>query len=111
MVRKTTPKKQTAPNPPPPLTREGILDAASVIVHGRRDDEYGGPEDSFERIAKYWSVTLNKTVTPVDVARMMMLLKVARLDQAPLHSDSWIDVAGYAACGAEVASKTHKEKP
>jgi hypothetical protein len=109
MVRKTTPKKQTAPNPP--LTREGILDAASVIVHGQRDAEYGGPEDSFERIARYWSVTLNKTVTPVDVARMMMLLKVARLDQAPLHSDSWIDVAGYAACGAEVASKTHKEKP
>lgn len=85
--------------------REAVLLDAAEIVSGEREDTYGGPEDSFARIAAYWSTCLNHEVTPLDVAKMMLLLKVARLDVAPDHRDSWVDVAGYAACGAEVAFK------
>jgi hypothetical protein len=38
-----------------------------------------------------------------DVAHLMVLLKVARSINNPQHKDSWIDIAGYAACGAETA--------
>ena len=31
------------------------------------------------------------------------VLKVARLMETPKHEDSWVDIAGYGACGAEVA--------
>ena len=31
--------------------------------------------------------------------------KMARLRHDPAHTDSWVDVAGYAACGAEVATR------
>jgi hypothetical protein len=30
-------------------------------------------------------------------------LKLARLENQPDHMDSWVDLAGYAACGAEIA--------
>jgi hypothetical protein len=33
---------------------------------------------------------------------MMALLKVARLAHSPSHRDSWLDIAGYAACGHHV---------
>ena len=35
---------------------------------------------------------------------MMALLKIARLMSNPEHADSWIDGAGYLACGGEVAT-------
>jgi hypothetical protein len=34
---------------------------------------------------------------------MLDLMKTARLQNMPSHADSWIDKAGYAACGAETA--------
>jgi hypothetical protein len=33
---------------------------------------------------------------------MMILMKVARLSNQSNHLDSWTDVAGYAACGANI---------
>jgi len=35
--------------------------------------------------------------------REMALLKIGRLKSNPIHGDSWVDLAGYAACGAELA--------
>jgi len=34
----------------------------------------------------------------------MNLLKLARIKTSPEHADHWIDIAGYAACGGEVAT-------
>lgn len=85
--------------------REVILKAAADNVNGTRQQDYGKVEDNFERIAKLWSVFLSVRSTPgrlsaTDVAHMMMLLKIARLQTTPQHADSWVDLAGYAACGA-----------
>ena len=44
-------------------------------------------------------------LTAADVAMMCALLKIARLQNMPDHEDSWIDLAGYAACGSEVTSR------
>ena len=93
-------------------TRTETLDKANSIVNGARADQYGGPEDSFGRIAALWSSYLSNNDIEVvfstaDVACMMALLKIARLRNSPDHDDSWVDLAGYAACGSEVSSKSN----
>ena len=82
------------------LTRTDILDAAREAVVGRQET-YGGPEDSFRRIAALWNAYLapgDHQLTAFDVAMMMALLKIARARTAPWHTDNLVDIAGYAAC-------------
>lgn len=85
------------------MTRKECLDKAAGCVLQDRANEYGGVEDNFGRIANFWSVYLGRKVYPADVAAMMALLKIARARSNPGHDDSWVDLAGYAACGAECA--------
>ena len=91
-----------------------MLAEAKRCVCGERDQSYGGPEDSFRLIAKLWEPYVKEKIVPKgtlvdiepeDVAIMMGLLKVARLASNPKHMDSWVDLAGYAACGGEIAGK------
>ena len=85
------------------MKRSEILDTAKAIVTKDRNATHGNPEDSFALIAKYWSAHLGVAVTSTDVSILMALLKIARLNVTPEHSDSWVDLAGYAACGGEIA--------
>ena len=84
------------------MTREEILSEAKKCVCGGRDYDYGTPEDSFGLIADLWSVYKCVEITPKDVAIMMCLLKVARIKTSD-KADSFIDLAGYAACAGEIA--------
>lgn len=91
------------------MTRKEILDTAEKMVNGDRQDDYGTPEQNFERIAMLWTHylgpnRLNVGITPVDVAAMLALLKIARVASGHGKSDNWIDLAGYAACGGELQS-------
>ena len=43
-------------------------------------------------------------VTAGDIAALMVCVKLARQAHRP-KQDNWIDVAGYAACGAECNAK------
>lgn len=86
----------------PPTIGSEILQTADATINGPRRAEYGPPKASFERIATLWSATLGHTVTPAQVALCLVQLKVARLVQTNDHADSWVDLAGYAACGAEI---------
>ena len=52
---------------------------------------------------------IGREITPVDVAQMMILLKVARAKGNQKHQDNWIDVAGYAACAGEIAAEIYGE--
>jgi hypothetical protein len=87
------------------VKRSDILQEAESLVNGNRDMQYGTPEENFTRIADLWTVHLGIRVMPHDVAAMMILMKVARLRVSPDNEDTWIDLAGYAACGGEVARK------
>lgn len=84
------------------VTREDILEKARQCVCGDRDMQYGSPEESFKRIASYWSLYTGETFTSQDVVIMMILFKVAREENKD-KADNWIDIAGYAACGGEVS--------
>lgn len=86
------------------MKRAEILEAARVCVCGERERDYGAPEDSFALIGRLWTAYLGTPVTPKDVAMMMALLKVARIKVGD-KADSFIDLAGYAACAGEIAGK------
>ena len=90
------------------MTRKELLDKACSIVNGARDKAYGSPEDSFRCIGQMWNAYLGRRLVtklaPSDVAAMMSLLKIARISSGIYSEDSWIDLAGYAACGGECAS-------
>lgn len=97
------------------LTRADILHAAEKCVCGQREQDYGTPEDNFETIAKLWETYLRRAcvdeagcvhIDANDVAMMMALLKIARIAAGGGKADSWIDLAGYAACGAECEGVT-----
>ena len=89
-------------------TRAALLAEARAAVNGARNDSYDEPESNFERIAALWSAYLGREITPTDVAVMNVLQKVGRLMYSPTHWDSWVDIAGYAACGADVSQTTTK---
>lgn len=86
------------------MTRRKLLEAAAAIVCEDRNQQYGHPENNFRHIADLWTAYLDELITPVDVACMLALLKLARIKATNgQSSDSWVDLAGYAACGSEIA--------
>ncbi len=90
------------------MNRPDILDKAKQCVCGQREHEYGSPENNFQTIANLWNAYLDAKgiiFTPVDVAMMMSLLKIARIKSGTATEDSFVDLAGYAACGGEIATK------
>jgi len=92
------------------MNRPDILDKAKQCVCGQREHEYGSPENNFQTIANLWNAYLDKKgviFTPVDVAMMMSLLKIARIKSGTATEDSFVDLAGYAACGGEIATGEH----
>lgn len=88
-------EKQTA--------RALILNAAREAVTRDRAATHGDAEASFAETAAVWSVRLGVTITPAQVALMLVDLKVTRAWGNPGHQDNWVDIAGYAACGGEIA--------
>jgi hypothetical protein len=92
------------------LPRQQMLEEASGIISGQRDEQYGKPEDNFGRIAKIWSVILGIDISTEDVAMLMVGLKVARyVNKSGFQGDTWVDIAGYAACGYEVGIKDTRQ--
>ena len=84
-------------------TREKILDAAKERVCGKREEDYGSPEDNFALIARLWNTYMGDCVVDAhDVASMMALLKIARIKTGRPKVDNYVDLAGYAACAAEI---------
>lgn len=100
-------------------TRQAVLTDASEIIARDRNADYGDPEDNFRTIADLWNAyyerraySLDGTTSwfePVDVAMMCGLIKVARIANSPGHRDSFVDLAGYAACGWEVADNAKED--
>lgn len=85
------------------VSRADILGCALDAVMGEREQQYGKPEDNFAIIASLWSAYKGTSFTPLDVAMMMALLKIARIKTGVGTVDSFVDLAGYAACGGEIA--------
>lgn len=86
------------------MKRAEILEAARQCVCGEREQEYGKPENNFALVGKLWEVYTGQPFSAKDVAMMLALLKVARI-KTGAKGDSFIDLAGYAACAGEIATE------
>lgn len=99
------------------MNRKECLASAETCVMGKRQQDYGEVENNFSDIGLFWGVYLRaahpdlKKVIGVngidakDVAAMMALLKIARIASPTATEDSFVDLAGYAACGCEIATE------
>ena len=90
-------------------TRTGILREAESLINGDRQDQYGPPSQSFSRIAAVMTQFLGDklregvTLEPHDVALFYIAGKGCRAGVSPDRRDTWVDLAGFAALGGEVA--------
>lgn len=91
------------------MKRAEVLDSAKKCVCGGREHDHGTPENNFTMIANLWSAYTGQQFTAKDVAMMMALLKVARIKTGKAE-DSYVDLAGYAACACEIESESEKQK-
>ena len=90
------------------MNREELLKAAIERVQSG-SKEYGKVENNFALIAAYWNEYIlgrqdyakSELLDATDVAAMMILFKVARSVTGTRKIDTWLDIAGYAACAAE----------
>ncbi len=82
--------------------RAEILHEAESCICGQREQDYGSPEDNFSTIAVMWTAYTGTMITALDVSMMMCLLKIARIKNGGGTGDSFVDLAGYAACGGEI---------
>ena len=78
------------------MKRSEILEAARRCVCGEREQDYGTPE--------YAKVMPINGITAKDAGTMLALLKVARIATGS-SPDSFIDLAGYAACAGEIVTE------
>ncbi len=80
-----------------------ILDEAAAIQSGTRQRDYGHPAANHRNIAGLWNAYMDSRRAPrgkldgADVARMMILVKIARDAYTPTR-DNLVDIAGYARC-------------
>jgi hypothetical protein len=86
-----------------------ILTEARGIIYGEREQTYGDPGKNLRIIADYWNTYLISKGFDFlegldfdDVSNMMVLMKIARLGNTPLHHDSMVDICGYMALADRV---------
>jgi len=94
------------------VNRGQVLSEADRLIHTDRQTDYGTPQQNFDTIGELWTTYLRAVgvlshtlrITAPDVAAMQSLVKLARVATSPGKEDNWIDLAGYAALGGEVAT-------
>lgn len=90
------------------LTRGNYLARAEQTICHDRQDIHGNPEDTHDLIASYWSTYLTQetnhpvSIAAADVAVMMTLFKIARMQVNPHHGDNIVDGIGYLAIAGEL---------
>jgi hypothetical protein len=84
------------------IPQRSILVEADDLINGARQKAYDHPKDNFLRTANLWNALLvdklvdDARITEEEVALLMILVKMARLQASPDHRDSLVDIAGYA---------------
>jgi hypothetical protein len=86
-----------------PMNYSDVLNTANMTI-SQRGKEYGDISTSFMRASVIASATLNKTITPYDVAMILHSVKLSRIANNPTIEDSWVDLAAYGAIAANLAS-------
>lgn len=80
-----------------------ILDEAKQLLIDR-GSEYGDSTLNHIRIARLWSVYLDKNIEPHEVAVCFILAKISRTQTTPDHADSYKDICSYASIAGQITS-------
>ena len=82
-------------------------DALTTVAKtlSERGKEYGPADECFERSAKIASIVLNKSISKYDVAMILMVNKLARLQESRQNPDHYIDGMGYLAFATQFAKE------
>lgn len=87
-----------------------LIKSAADLVHGDRANTHGDKRKNHQNIAAAWNFYLGIRRDPVaplnevDVAHMMVLLKLARTQLGAHNPDDHVDMVGYAAIAGELSS-------
>lgn len=86
---------------------EEIATMAASLVGGDREKMHGHKAANFDNIATLWnawfSMRSSLVITGADVAKLMALLKIARMESGEFNLDDAIDACGYAAIAGELS--------
>ena len=72
---------------------QSVLTEAHKIV-SERNDAYGEPTDTAERVATAFSALTKRKIRPADVALIQILFKIVRSEHG-YKRDNNVDLAGY----------------
>lgn len=84
-----------------------ILSTATRLVAGDRAKQHGPKEANLSNIAQLWNAYFQIRRTPgdltaADVATMMALMKIARMELGSINEDDSVDACGYIAIRGEI---------
>lgn len=82
---------------------DSILLEANKIVNGDRNEQYGDIKEAFSVYAEICHTTFDLDLSPDDVCKVLMAVKLGRLKYKYKH-DSIVDLCGY----AEILSKLNE---
>ena len=85
------------------------LDEIKRILN-EREAQHGDPKENLGRIAAYWSNYLGRSLNETDVALMMLLMKMGRLNTGTVKTDSVRDLVGYAAIATGLSCSRDREQ-
>lgn len=92
------------------MNRRDICEAAVELIGGDRATQHGDALVGFAAIARIMdALDVVRGARPrgaEDHALAMIVVKLVRASTNPRHLDNWIDIAGYAALGGEIASES-----
>ena len=80
---------------------QAVLEQASSLINGPRQEAYGHPRENFQRLADRISQITNTKITKRQAAQIMVELKLARLANG-YHEDSVVDAIAYLALMMEL---------
>ena len=83
-----------------------ILQKAEDNIHGERVKNYGFASESFKQVAAIASILVGKQLTPQDVLKVMIAVKLVRNSYSPMNDDHRIDACGYLGLLDEVEKAT-----
>ncbi len=80
------------------VDEKDVLVEALKLTTGDRQNQYGAPDQDFERTAQMWSALKGVKFTTQEVAMFQICIKLSR-NTHQSKRDNWVDIAGYARCG------------
>lgn len=96
--------------------RATLLNEASRLITGERNQSYGSPTENFQTTADMWTLQFAHLLkdgarfTGAHISQAMMHLKLARMIAQPKR-DNYLDIAGYAGCGWECEEEAQVRRP